>query len=131
MKQFIAGLLSWVLMSGFTPYAEGKRVYIGKNRVTDWIDVGCLYTEDANGFCCQACWCDESPIESVKLSTNLGPHYASYQIKKAYSTWSLIYYSPAPEDVQMTFDAPFEVYRGCYPYAYLGSKPRCGQEAQP
>ena len=101
---------------GFTPYFEGQRLYVGKDRLVDWVDVGCLFTVDSYGKCCIECWCDESDIQSISidLDTQLAlQHYRVYKVTKANSVWSLTFFSPDPGDIGITLRNPSKIAQRC------------------
>lgn len=97
----LLGILAAVpILTGFTPYSEDQRLYVGANRLTDWVDVGTIYVPDADGHCCVPCWSDPSPIVSIEPSAELAlQHYRAYTIRKAKSVWHLTYFSPDPTDI--------------------------------
>ena len=105
-------MIMLVGVMGFKPYAEGSKLYIGKNRLTDWIDVGCKYVRDTDGTCCVPCWCDESDIETIEERTPL-VHYKEYRITKAKSVWILTYFSPDVTDVSMSLMTPLDIVERC------------------
>lgn len=80
--------MGWFLLCGCTIAKEDRRVWVGANHLTDWIDVGAIYDYDHQGRCCELVWEDRSPIESITQRTTLSG-YCSFLIRQHYATWLL------------------------------------------
>ena len=87
-------LLAWFFLCGCSVATEGYRVWVGPNRVVDWIDVGFLADRDPMTGSIDIVYADYSPIEWVRQQPGYG---CSFVIKKKFSAWVLESMDGLPE----------------------------------
>lgn len=70
---------------------EGYRVFIGPDKIVDWIDLCCKW-ENIGGEL-KLVFADYSPIVLVEATYEKKTRYRRYKIKKAFSEWELSGYA--------------------------------------